>query len=79
MNINDFRAQVFRTVCAGTVIAGTLVATATPGIAAEPRAQAESVSTDSSYAYVEAFAALDGRTIAEYLSDHWARKVRTHV
>jgi hypothetical protein len=66
---------------AAAVITSTLLGTVgtTAAHASEPRGQSHAVSTTSAGGYGEPLAALGGRTLAQYLSDHWARIVRTPV
>jgi len=49
--------------------------TANANIAAEPRGRVTPVSISAPGSYGEPLAALGGQTLAQYLSDHWARVI----
>jgi hypothetical protein len=60
-----------RTVSALTFVVVTSIATAAPAIASQPR-EPKGAGTTARSVYAEPFAALAGRTLAQYLADHQA-------
>ena len=70
---------VIATTAVASVLAGTIIGTAGTANASESRDQARVGSVPTSGSYADPLAALDGDTMAQYLSDHWARVINPGV